>query len=129
MDSLTLSRGLFRTALAAQMVGSRLEDVQWRSSASNMMDTDDNGKMELEVDYLTRLSSSLARCTEELLIFGLSVRNCKENGRDVAPNQFAVAIKESGLGGNSKPLGVLPIDSVRREFLSTVIVEISKASG
>jgi hypothetical protein len=121
VDTSSLARSLFYTAFAARTVGSRLEDVRWRSTNKiNLMDTDEKGNTDLENDFLAKLAYSLARCTEELLILCNNVCEGKEN-----LNQVAVAIKSSGL--DSRSLSVLPEE--RQEFLSQICKEILSDSN
>ena len=115
INTSSLARGLLCTSFAAGSVGRRSDEVSMRSKSTfNSMDTDDQGNLELESEYLSLLASSLGRCTEEILVTLLMMCDVKENGRDA--KKIKVAIDASGIG-SSTSTGGLPKESQELSLL------------
>jgi len=123
-DGLSLARGLFRCVFASKTVGARLEKIRLRAKYStHSMETDENfGNIELELEYLTLLVSSLEQCVEQLLMLCLEVCDSRSNGNKLVQEQILVAIESSGI--DKMKLGVL--SEKRSDFLRIVCGEIKK---
>jgi hypothetical protein len=118
----SLPYGLFRCAFAAKTVDGRLQNVRLNTTPSmHSMETDDNFEnSELELEYLSMLSSSLAQCVEQLLMLCLRLCDSKENKNEHVLKQIVVAIESSGVDQFS--LSVLSEE--RLDFISILCKEI-----
>mmetsp|Transcript_5097 Transcript_5097/g.11485 ORF Transcript_5097/g.11485 Transcript_5097/m.11485 type:complete len:241 (+) Transcript_5097:626-1348(+) len=116
--------GLFRCAFAARTVSDRVQNVRLKTtSGMHCMETEDNfGSTELELEYLTMLASSLAQCTEQLLMLCLKVCDSKENGNQLFFNQIVVAIEASGVDNVSLSI----LSEERSNFIAIICEEIKK---
>jgi len=118
----SLPRGLLRCIFAAKTVGDRLEYIRLKATHGiHSMETDDNlGNIELELEYVTLLASSLARCVEQLLMLCLQVCDSKENGNEVVLKQILIAI--SGIDETTFRV----VSEERSAFMTIVCEEIKK---
>eukprot|EP00536_Pseudo-nitzschia_multiseries_P005651 jgi/Psemu1/254700/estExt_Genewise1Plus.C_1080064 len=123
-NGLSLARGLFFCTFAAKTVGARLEKIRAKvSCTTHSMDTDENfGTIELELEYLTLLASSLEQSVEQLLMLCLQVCDSRSNGNELVLKQILATIESSGI--NKARFGVL--SDKRSEFVRIVCDEIKK---
>ncbi len=120
----SLASGLFRCVFAAKSVDDRLEIVRFRTMHSgHSMETGDNfGNMELELEYLKMLASSLAQCVEQLLMLCLQVCDSKENQNLHVVKPIVVAIESSGIDS----ISLSALSEERSEFIRILCDEIKK---